>query len=216
MIRIRAMLFDLDGTLLDSAPDLVRSLNWVRESEGLDPLPLESCSRFASKGAIGLLKAGMPPADDGQFEAWRMRFLDHYAAHSCIDTRLYDGIPELLAALAEKGIPWGIVTNKIESLTHPIVEAMGLGQSVGCIVCGDTLPQKKPSPEPVLLACKALGVDPGEALFVGDDVRDIEAGEAAGTLTAAVLYGYGSDELRGPVAARSHPVTAPMDLVRFL
>jgi 2-phosphoglycolate phosphatase len=216
MTRVRAMLFDLDGTLLDSAPDLVRSLNWVRRSEGLDPLPVDTCSRHASKGAVGLLKAGMPAADPDRFESWRHLFLRHYAENSCIDSRLYDGIPELLSVLAKKGVPWGIVTNKAEYLTHPIVDALGLRSSVGSVVCGDTLPRKKPNPEPVLLACRELDVPPAEVLFVGDDVRDIQAGDAAGTQTAAVLYGYGSDELNGSIVAHSVPVHAPLDLVRLL
>jgi phosphoglycolate phosphatase len=216
MTRIRAMLFDLDGTLLDSAPDLVRSLNWVRGSEGLDPLPVGAYSRFASKGAIGLLRAGMPPADEAQFETWRQRFLDHYADHSSVDTRLYDGVPELLEALAARAIPWGIVTNKIESLTRPILEAMGLQATVGSVVCGDTLERKKPDPAPVLLACRELERLPGETMFVGDDLRDIQAGQAAGTQTAAVLYGYGSHELTGAAVAGSTPVRVPLDLLQLL
>lgn len=216
MIPVRAMLFDLDGTLLDSAPDLVRSLNWVRESEGLGPVSLKEYSRFASKGAVGLLKAGMPQTDERRFETWRRRFLTHYADNSCIDSRLYDGIPELLEALAQKGIPWGIVTNKTESLTWPIIESLGLRQAVGTVVCGDTLKCKKPDPEPVLLACRELGSAVEDTVFVGDDVRDIEAGRAAGTRTAAVLYGYGSHELHGEVIADSLPVRAPRDLLGLL
>jgi len=216
MTRVRAMLFDLDGTLVDSAPDLVRSLNHVRESEGLEPLPLAGLRAYASKGAIGLLRAGMPPADETRMEAWRARFLAHYARNSCIDTRLFEGMPELLELLAVRGIRWGIVTNKFESLTRPIVESMGLAHVVGSVVCGDTLPQKKPHPAPVLLACRDLCVEPGATVMVGDDVRDIEAGEAAGTLTAAVLYGYGSHELHGPVVANSIAVHAPMDLARLV
>lgn len=216
MNRVRAMLFDLDGTLLDSAPDLVRSLNWVRHSEGLDPLPLEQCARFASKGAIGLLQAGMPAAGRAQFEIWRKRFLSHYAEHSFIDSRLYDGIPELLAALAANAIPWGIVTNKVESLTWPIIGAMALQKGPDSVVCGDTLPRKKPDPAPVLLACRQLNTAPADTVFVGDDVRDVQAGEAAGTQTAAVLYGYGSHELCGAVIERSVKINEPGDLLRLI
>jgi phosphoglycolate phosphatase len=216
MSRVRAMLFDLDGTLLDSAPDLVRSLNFVRQSEGLEPLPLEQCARHASSGALGLLRAGMPATDPVQFEAWRERFLTHYAAHSCIDSRLYDGMPELLAELASRAIPWGIVTNKVESLTWPIIEALQFEHGPGSVVCGDTLPRKKPDPAPVLLACSQLDRAPVETVFVGDDVRDIQAGVAAGTRTAAVLYGYGSCELRGPVVANSEMIHAPGDLLRLI
>jgi phosphoglycolate phosphatase len=216
MNRVRAMLFDLDGTLLDSAPDLVRSLNWVRQSEGLGPLPLEKCARYASKGALGLLQAGMPAAGQAQFETWRDRFLTHYAEHSCIDSRLYEGIPELLAVLASRSIPWGIVTNKVESLTWPIIDSLEFDQGPGSVVCGDTLARKKPDPAPVLFACRQLDAEPMDTVFVGDDVRDIQSGQAAGTRTAAVLYGYGSHELHGEVIANSVEIHDPRDLIRLV
>jgi N-acetyl-D-muramate 6-phosphate phosphatase len=216
MSHIRAMLFDLDGTLLDSAPDLVGSLNWVRRSENLPPLELSEMKRFASKGAVGLLKAGMPAADEPAFEAWRKRFLEHYALNSYRDSSLYDGVRELLDFLEEKGIPWGIVTNKIEALTWPILEAARLADSVSCVVCGDTLNESKPHPAPVSLACGMVDVVPADTVFVGDDVRDIQAGRAAGTRTAAVYYGYGSDELEGDLVADSFRIHHPAELVELV
>jgi N-acetyl-D-muramate 6-phosphate phosphatase len=216
MSRIAALLFDLDGTLLDSAPDLIGSLNQVRQSENLPPLPLAQMKRFASKGAVGLLKAGMPEADPVTFEEWRRRFLEHYALNSYRHSSLFDGIPELLEYLGREGIPWGIVTNKTESLTLPIIEAAGLVDTVACVVCGDTLAESKPHPAPVSLACGIVGVAPAEALMVGDDVRDIVAGRAAGTQTAAVFYGYGSDELEGEVVNGSYRVHHPADLVELV
>jgi 2-phosphoglycolate phosphatase len=216
MSRIRAMLFDLDGTLLDSAPDLVGSLNWVRSSENLPPLEISEMKRFASKGAVGLLRAGMPAAEDAAFEAWRERFLEHYALNSYRDSSLYDGIRELLDFLEEEGIPWGIVTNKIEALTWPILEAAKLADSVSCVVCGDTLAESKPHPAPVSLACGMVDVVPGDTVFVGDDVRDIQAGKAAGTRTAAVYYGYGSDELEGDLVADSFRIHHPAELVELV
>ena len=216
MNRIRGMLFDLDGTLLDSAPDLVASLNAVRQSEGREPLPLAEMSRFASKGAIGLLRAGMPEADETTLQEWRRRFLAHYALNSYERSRLYDGVSELLDVLDENGVPWGIVTNKFESLTYPILEAAGLGDRVSCVVCGDTLSQKKPDPAPVLLACGTLGTEPAYTVFAGDDPRDIEAGRAAGTQTAAIHYGYGSYELTGPLVAGSYAIHHPADLAGLL
>jgi phosphoglycolate phosphatase len=216
MSRICGMLFDLDGTLLDSAPDLVASLNAVRRSEGKDPLPLSEMSRFASKGAAGLLRAGMPAVDDTTLEEWRQRFLHHYAQNSYENSRLYDGVPELLDALDRNGIPWGIVTNKFEVLTHPILEAAGLSDRASCVVCGDTLSSKKPDPAPVLLACETIGTEPGHTVFAGDDLRDIEAGKAAGTQTAAIHYGYGSHELTGPPVEGSYPIHRPADLVGLL
>lgn len=213
---LKAMLFDLDGTLLDSAPDLVRSLNRVRELAGYEAVPVAEYARHASRGAIGLLEAGMPEADAELFEKWRQQFLDHYAENSLRDTALYRGVPELLKRLGDRGIPWGIVTNKIESLTRPILEAFRLDESISCLVCGDTLGEKKPHPAPVELACDLLGVKPADTLFVGDDIRDIQAGLAAGTRTAAIHYGYGSFRLKGSVVGDSYPVHHPSDLMRLV
>jgi phosphoglycolate phosphatase len=209
----KAMLFDLDGTLLDSAPDLVGSLNWVRQTEGLPPLPLSEMSQYASRGAIGLLKQGMPEADEVTLETWRTRFLEHYAVNSYRHSSLYDGVPELLEALAEAEIPWGLVTNKPEYLTHPIIEAANLGNGISCVVCGDTLSQSKPHPAPVSLACGILQTIPAEVLFVGDDIRDIQAGKAAGTQTAAAHYGYGSGELKGDLVNDSLQLHHPAELI---
>jgi phosphoglycolate phosphatase len=216
MRRIEAVLFDLDGTLLDSAPDLVGSLNWVRETENLPPLPVSEMSCHASKGAVGLLKAGMPQIGTERFESWRIRFLEHYAENSFCHSRLYDGITDLLDVLRQEQIPWGIVTNKIESLTLPIIEAANLKETISCVVCGDTLNESKPHPAPVYLACEILAVQPGAVLFVGDDIRDIRAGNAAGTQTAAVYYGYGSNELTGEEVSASLRVYHPYDLVEFI
>jgi phosphoglycolate phosphatase len=216
MSLIKAVLFDLDGTLLDSAPDLVGSLNWVRRTENLTPLPLSEMAQHASKGAVGLLKAGMPESNDQQLESRRLRFLDHYAKNSFRHSRLYDGIPELLDYLGETEIPWGIVTNKIESLTLPILEAADLQETISCVVCGDTLAESKPHPAPVSLACGMLDVAPAETLFVGDDIRDIQAGKAAGTQTAAVFYGYGSNELIGDQVNASLQVHHPSDLLELV
>lgn len=213
MSKIKGMLFDLDGTLLDSAPDLVGSLNWVRQTEGLHDLPIDEMSCFASKGAVGLLQAGMPQTDEATFEAWRQRFLEHYARNSYRHSSLYDGVTELLKILGQAGIPWGIVTNKIESLTFPIIEAVELTDSISCVVCGDTTSESKPHPAPVSLACEMIGVEPADTLFVGDDIRDIQAGKAAGTQTAAVHYGYGSRELEGSLVENSYPVHHPSDLI---
>jgi len=216
MKTIRAMLFDLDGTLLDSAPDLVGSLNWVRHTENLPPLMVSDMSQFASKGAVGLLKEGMPETDEATLETWRLRFLEHYAGNSFRHSSLYEGVPELLEILAEAGIPWGLVTNKSESLTMPIIEAANLAKSISCVVCGDTLSQSKPHPAPVSLACGILQTIPAEVLFVGDDIRDIQAGKAAGTQTAAAHYGYGSGELKGALVDESLHVHHPADLIELV
>lgn len=210
---IRAVLFDLDGTLLDSAPDLVAALNRVRESEGLQPLDVEEMSTHVSHGAVGLLTAGMPAAESATFESWRGRFLAHYAENLFCDSSLYDGVPELLDFLRITGIPWGIVTNKSEALTWPIIEAAFVRDAVSCVVCGDTLKESKPDPAPVRLACKLLNVAPENTLFVGDDTRDLAAGMAAGTLTASVHYGYGSDDLDEQLVAGSFQIHHASELI---
>jgi len=216
MSEIKAVLFDLDGTLLDSAPDLVGSLNWIRETENLPPVEVSRLAPFVSKGAVGLLNAGMPATDEVTFEEWRLKFLAHYARNSFEHSRLYDGVPELLEYLELKYIPWGVVTNKTESLTLPIIEAANLAEKISCVVCGDTLKESKPHPAPVSLACRMIEVAPQDTVFVGDDIRDIQAGVAAGTQTAAVYYGYGSSELTGELVDASIQLFHPTDLLELL
>ena len=213
MTHPSAMLFDLDGTLLDSAPDMVAALNEVRADIGLEPLPVEKVGHGVTRGAVGLLELGMPETDEKTFEAWREKLIDGYAQNIFEKSSLYDGVEELLAALDRSGVPWGLVTHKPEYLTRAVMEACGLSGRVSCSVCGDTLQESKPHPAPVLLACERLGVEPGETLFAGDDLRDIEAGVAAGTKTAAVYYGYGSSGLRGPLVEQSIAVRHPTDLL---
>ena len=216
MNPIQAMLFDLDGTLLDSAPDLVSALNKVRESEKLTALEVSEMSSYVSRGAVGLLKAGMPATDDLTFESWRLTLLEYYSENSFRDSSLYVGVPELLEFLRFSDIPWGIVTNKSEALTLPIIKAANLRDSISCVVCGDTLSKSKPDPAPVILACEMLGVPAQNTLFVGDDIRDLEAGRAAGTETAIVHYGYGSFELNSDLVTASYQVHHPNELLELL
>jgi len=216
MSRIHAILFDLDGTLLDSAPDLIAALNWVRAIEGLPALAVDRMARYVSRGAPGLLQAGMPQADAEQFEKWKSLLLARYAENSFRQSVLYPGVPEVLDFLARSVIPWGIVTNKFESLTWPILRAAGLARRVSCVVCGDTLNRSKPDPAPVALACELLGRPVDATLFAGDDLRDIQAGRAAGTMTAAVHYGYGSHELEDSLTAGSAQVHHPTDIIALV
>lgn len=216
MNPVKAMLFDLDGTLIDSAPDLVEALNHVRGTIGLEPLAVEEAAHGVTRGAPGLLAVGMPETDEATFENWRTQLVAYYARSGHPNTRLYDGIAELLDALDGRGLPWGIVTNKIESLTHGCLEKIGLNGRAASVVCGDSVAKKKPHPEPVLLACKEMGAAPGDTVFAGDDPRDIEAGHAAGARTAAIYYGYGSHQLNGELVKRSFPVYRPADLVELL
>lgn len=195
---IKGLLFDLDGTLLDSAPDLVGSLNFLRTQVGLSSLSVSEMESAASAGAVSLLKAGMPKADADTVERWRLAFLEHYQQNSFAKSTLFDGAIELLSYLERNSMPWGIVTNKPEYLTHPILAAAKLDKLVAAVVCGDTIKEKKPHPAPVLLACERLMLDPAQVLFVGDDPRDLEAGRAAGVRNCAAMYGYGSWQFQEP------------------
>lgn len=192
----RAVLFDLDGTLLNSAPDLAGALNHVRARNALPPLSTEALEESVSRGALGLLEKGMPQADTETRDRWKKELLDYYQANLCVYSHLYDGVGDMLASLESAGLAWGIVTNKLEYLTLPILEALGLACRTAAVVCGDTVARSKPHPDPVQFACSQAGIEPEHTLFVGDDIRDIQAGAAAGASTCAVLYGYGSAALR--------------------
>jgi phosphoglycolate phosphatase len=186
------VLFDLDGTLLDTAPDLVGALNHVRALEDLPPVPLAELRPFVSQGALGLIRAGMPAAEEAATERRRRLFLDYYERHSLLGTAAFEGVEELLLRLENAGLPWAVVTNKPEYLTHPILEAVGWARRAACVVCGDTLPRNKPHPDPVLLACERSGAAPGRSLMVGDDPRDLLAARAAGSGPVLAAYGYGA------------------------
>ena len=190
----RAVLFDLDGTLADTAPDLARALNRVRAANDLAPLPAEITRPNASSGARGLLKVGfgLNPGDE-RYEALRLQFLDFYAAELCVDTRLFDGIAELLAQLDPDRLPWGVVTNKAERFTLPLLQGLHLAGRAACIVGGDTTARAKPHPDPLLHAAAALELPPSACLYVGDDLRDVQAARAAGMRVIAAKYGYLGD-----------------------
>ncbi len=188
--RARALLLDLDGTLLDTAPDMVAALNALRIEEGLAALPYPTLRQYVSHGAIALVRAGFPAADDAARERLRLRFLDLYRRDLAGGTRIFAGFDELLQHLQSEQLPWGIVTNKPGWLTTPLLAALALADRAGVVVSGDTLPQRKPHPAPLLHAAAQLGIEPAACLYVGDAERDIVAGRAAGMRTAAVSYGY--------------------------
>lgn len=191
---IEAVLFDLDGTLADTAPDLGAAANRLREEEGLPPLSLSLLRPFTSHGVRGLLQAGFGiDKNHRDYERLSGRFLEFYAENLCVETRLFSGIAGLLDLLDRESMPWGIVTNKRMRFTDPLVATLGLTPRTPCVVSGDTTPEAKPSALPILHACRLLGALPENTLYVGDDLRDIEAGRAAGTFTAAVSYGYLGD-----------------------
>ena len=191
---VRAVLFDLDGTLADTAPDLARALNRVRAAHRLAPMPLETTRSYTSSGARGLLKIGfgLDPAD-APYEALKSQFLDFYAAEICVDTRLFDGMAELLDQLDREPLPWGVVTNKAERFTFPVLRGLNLGARAACIVGGDTTSRAKPHPDPLLHAAATLRLPPSACLYVGDDLRDVQAARAAGMRVLAAKYGYLGD-----------------------
>lgn len=186
----RAVLFDLDGTLVDSAPDLVAALATLCIEIGRDAPDPVAVSRVVSAGGRAILRCGLPDLNEDGVEALLPRYLDLYAARGNISTRLYEGMDEVLRDLESRGIAWGIVTNKVGWLAAPMVEQLDLASRCGALVAGDTLEHRKPHPAPVLHACALMQVDPAQTLFVGDDLRDIEAGQAAGTRTIAAAWGY--------------------------
>jgi 2-phosphoglycolate phosphatase len=191
---VAAVLFDLDGTLADTAPDLAGAANEMRAARNLAALPLAALRPYASHGARGLLGAALArtPADT-DYEALRDEFLQRYEARLCAQSQLFANVEDLLVALAARSLPWGIVTNKIARFTIPLVQLLGLASRARVVVSGDTTAHTKPHPEPLLHAARALGLAPAECLYVGDDRRDIEAGHAAGMGTVAAAYGYCAD-----------------------
>lgn len=187
----RAVLFDLDGTLADTAPDLAEAVNQMRRVRGLDLRPYEALRPHASSGARGLLAAGfdLGPEDAG-YEPMRLEFLRNYEQAICQYSTLFDGVPALLAIIIARGLPWGIVTNKAARFTEPLIPLLGL-QHAHCIISGDTTPHAKPHPEPLFEAARRLGVAPQDCCYLGDDLRDIQAARAAGMHSIAAGWGYG-------------------------
>jgi len=189
----RAVLFDFDGTLADTASDLALALNRVRADRELPALPLEQLRGHASAGARGLLEAGMGVLPEHpEYKLLRDAFIAHYENDICVETRLFPGMLELLAALEARGMRWGIVTNKSTRLTQLVVRELGLDARAACVVCGDTTPHLKPHPASLLHAANELGLEPAQCVYLGDDLRDIQAARSAGMRPVAVAWGYGS------------------------
>lgn len=191
VVRVQTVLFDLDGTLVDSAPDLAGAANDLRSSRGLPAVPFERLRPMVGAGARGMVGAafGYTP-EDAEYEAIKDEFLARYAARLLTQTRLFPAVDELLERLEAQGLRWGVVTNKATRFTLPLVEGLGLDGRAATIVCGDTTPHAKPHPAPLLEAARQLGIPPAQCVYVGDDLRDIAAGRAAGMLTLAAGWGY--------------------------
>lgn len=188
---VSAVLFDLDGTLIDTAPEFIHIGLQLRAEAGLAPIEPETIWHSVSDGAIGMVQASLGmSANDPAFEQWRQRFLTLYETSLGDLSHPYPGLRKLIADLQRAEIRWGVVTNKLARFAHPLMEKMAFDPSAGAVVTPDHVDQPKPDPEAILLACKQLSCDPTETLFVGDHSRDIEAGRAAGCFTIAAAYGY--------------------------
>jgi phosphoglycolate phosphatase len=193
--RAAAALFDLDGTLLDTAPDLAAALNVLLAEERRGALSLATVRPHVSTGAIAVVHRGFPEVDveSEGFEALRLRFLNHYRAALSVHTRLFPGFAAVLDTLEAHDLPWGVITNKAGWLTEPLLDALGLRTRAACVVSGDTLKVRKPRPEPLLLAAERIGVAPADCVYVGDALRDVQAALAAGMVPLGARYGYLND-----------------------
>lgn len=214
---ITTVLFDLDGTLLDTGPDIAHALNLLRAEHGLEPYPYPPIRACVSHGASAVLKCGFPPCDDpARFDALRKRFLDLYAENIAVHTAPFAGVDDALSTLDDRGIRWGVVTNKPAWLTDSLMDRIGYAARAACVVSGDTTPYSKPHPAPVLHGCGTMGVRPADALYVGDAERDVQAGRAAGLRTAVALFGYVTAD-DDPVAwGADHLLDAPADMIALL
>jgi N-acetyl-D-muramate 6-phosphate phosphatase len=188
--RLRAVLFDMDGTLLDTAPDMVNALNNLRHEHGLAPLPYEIVRAAVSHGAARVVKIGFEGADEQQFAQLQLRFLELYRGALSLHTKLFPGMLEVLDELDARGLKSSIVTNKAGWLTEPLLEQLGLRSRFASVVSGDTLPVRKPHPQPLLHAAALAGVAPEACVYVGDAQRDVEAAHAAGMPALVANYGY--------------------------
>ena len=210
-----AVLFDLDGTLADTAPDLIAAANRLREQLGRAPVPEAAVRNAVSKGGAAILRAAFVDAPE-LAPSLLERYLAVYRERIHVHTRLFAGMEDVLARVEAAGRPWGIVTNKPGWLTTPLLAAMGLDRRAGAVVSGDTLAQRKPAPAPVRHACRTLGVAPARAQMVGDARRDIEAAHAAGAASVLVDWGYyGEDEAPGGWGAQ-HRIARPAQLLALL
>ena len=190
-MHLQAVLFDMDGTLLDTAPDFIAVGQAMRAARGMDRIPDKQIRDVVSGGARAMVLSAfdVDPLSDA-FEALRLEFLDRYQDHCAVNSHLYEGMAELLSDIEQANMPWGVVTNKPVRFAKPIMEQLGLDSRSAVLVCPDHVSNSKPDPEPMLLACSQLSLDPSTVLFVGDDLRDIQSGRSAGSKTAAVRYGY--------------------------
>jgi phosphoglycolate phosphatase len=210
------VLLDLDGTLLDTAPDMVRIVNMMRAQETLAPVQYTDIRQYVSHGSAAVLRVAFPGSDGVRLAALQSRFLELYREHLVVETLLFPGFEEVLAALEAHGIPWGVITNKPGWLTEPLLREFALYERAGCVLSGDSLPVCKPDPLPLLTAARRIAVAPERCLYLGDALRDMQAARAANMVGLAARYGY-----IGPQENTAEwPVTAwidsPLDLLDWV
>lgn len=213
---VRAVLFDLDGTLLDTAPDMIAALNALRAEESRAPLPYALARTQVSHGSTGLLRLAFPELAGDDFERMRERYLSLYKSRLTQETSLFEGCATVLDALARQGILWGVVTNKPAFLTEPLLAALGLAQRAGCIVSGDTLTERKPHPAPLLHAARQLALPPQQCIYVGDAERDVQSARAAGMSVLLALYGYLGPEDKPDIWQPDAQIKSPVEILQWL
>lgn len=217
MTAIHSVFFDLDGTLADTAVDLAECVNRLRQEEGLGPLPFAAIRPHVSHGSPALIKLGfgLVPGE-GDYARLRDRLLGIYRANLCVATQPFDGMRELISVLHERGIRWGVVTNKPAFLTEPLIAQLAFSPPPNCVVSGDTTANRKPHPEPMLHACRLTGAPPEQSVYVGDAERDIHSGQQAGMKTVVALFGYIRPEDRPTNWGADAMIGAPLELLAHL
>ncbi|HUY83956.1 MAG TPA: phosphoglycolate phosphatase [Steroidobacteraceae bacterium] len=213
---LRAVLFDLDGTLLDTAPDMYRALSELLREQGRAPVPFAAVRPCVSHGSTGVLRAGFGEVEETTFRSLQRRFLEIYGNALCVDTRLFPGMDRALDAIEARGLAAGIVTNKPAFLTEPLVERLGLRARFACVVCGDTLAERKPHPLPLLHAARLTHSSPAECIYVGDAARDVEAAHAAGMPALIARYGYHAPDEDLAAWDADGEIDSPAELIAWL
>ena len=216
-IELKAVLFDLDGTLVDSAPELGAAADKMRTDRGMTSLPLSAYRHMAGSGARGMLGIAFDITPEmPEFAQMREEFFVNYEARMLLNTPVFDEVPELIAALRNRGLQWGVVTNKSARFTEPLTQAMSLFSTAGAVVSGDTTPFSKPHPAPLLEAARRIGLSPAECVYVGDDERDIIAGRAAGMRAIAATYGYMGAKADVSAWGADDAIESPLSLLQCL
>lgn len=213
---LSAVLFDLDGTLLDTAPDMVAALNELRREESATAIPFGVARDHVSNGVLGLIRLAFGELPDGERGRLQLRFIDIYAQRLARETRLFAGMDRVLAMIEAAGVPWGVVTNKPGRLTEPLLATLALRSRCATVVSGDTTPERKPHPQPLRHALAEIGADARAAVYVGDAERDVTAARAAGMRTVAALYGYIPPGDEPHAWGADHHIGAPEELLAIL